>query len=142
LAGGRNSRLDEMQAAVLRVMLPLLDTWNARRREIATRYSEGIRHAEIATPAVHGEEYVAHLYVIKASARDTLKQYLTEAGIPSDVHYPIPDYRQPYCTHLFVDVNKPVTEQQCAEVLTLPCFPEMTDAEVDMIINRINTWQQ
>lgn len=140
LAGGRNSRLDEMQAAVLRVMLPLLDTWNARRRAIATRYSEGIRHAKIASPAVHGEEYVAHLYVIKTSDRDTLKQYLAEAGIPSDVHYPIPDYQQPCCTHLFVDVNKPVTEQQCAEVLTLPCFPEMTDAEVDMIINRINAW--
>lgn len=142
LAGGCNSRLDEMQAAVLRVMLPLLDKWNARRREIATRYSEGIRHAEITTPALHGEEYVAHLYVIKTSDRNNLKQYLSEAGIPSDVHYPISDYRQPCCSHLFTDVNKPITEQLCAEVFTLPCFPEMTDAEVDMIVHRINTWKQ
>jgi len=142
LAGGCNSRLDEMQAAVLRVMLPLLDKWNARRREIATRYTNGIRHTKIATPALHGEEYVAHLYVIKTPERDSLRQYLTEAGIPSDVHYPIPDYRQPCCSHLFTDVNKPITEQLCTEVFTLPCFPEMTDAEVDMIVYRINAWKQ
>jgi dTDP-4-amino-4,6-dideoxygalactose transaminase len=142
LAGGCNSRLDEMQAAVLRVMLPLLDKWNARRREIATRYTNGIRHAEIATPMLHGEEYVAHLYVIKTSDRDSLKQYLSEAGIPSDVHYPISDYRQPCCSYLFPDVNKPITEQLCTEVFTLPCFPEMTDAEVDMIVKRINSWKQ
>lgn len=141
LAGGRNSRLDEMQAAVLRVMLPLLDSWNARRREIATRYSKGIVHENIVAPIVYGEEYVAHLYVIKTADRNSLKQHLSEAGIPSDVHYPIPDYQQPACVHLFSQVNKPVTEQQCAQVLTLPCFPEMTDAEVDMVINSINTWK-
>lgn len=141
LPGGSNSRLDEIQAAVLRIMLPLLDKWNARRREIAARYSRGIRHAKISTPAVHGEEYVAHLYVIKTSDRGNLKQHLTEACIPSEVHYPIPDYRQPCHAHLFNDVSNPMTERQCAEALTLPCFPEMTDAEVDMIIDRINTWQ-
>jgi dTDP-3-amino-2,3,6-trideoxy-4-keto-D-glucose/dTDP-3-amino-3,4,6-trideoxy-alpha-D-glucose/dTDP-2,6-dideoxy-D-kanosamine transaminase len=140
LAGGRNSRLDEIQAAVLRIMLPLLDNWNARRREIATRYSAGIRHAKIVTPAVYGKEYVAHLYVIRTSKRDKLKKYLTEVGIPNDVHYPIPDYRQPCYAHLFININKPATEQQCAEVLSLPCFPEMTDAEVNMIISRINAW--
>lgn len=140
LAGGRNSRLDEMQAAVLRVKLPLLDKWNARRREIAVRYSRGIYHAKIATPKVYGEEFVAHLYVIKTSDRDNLRRYLTEAGIPNDVHYPVPDYLQPFCVHLFPDVSNPVTEKHCAEVLTLPCSPEMTDAEVDMIINCINAW--
>ena len=142
LAGGCNSRLDEMQAAILRVMLPFLDKWNVRRREIATRYTNGIRHKKIATPAVHGEEYVAHLYVIKTCERDSLKQYLTEAGIPSDVHYPIADYRQPCNSHFFTDVKKPITEQLCSEVFTLPCFPEMTDAEVDMIVNHINAWDQ
>jgi dTDP-4-amino-4,6-dideoxygalactose transaminase len=141
LAGGRNSRLDEMQAAVLRVMLPLLDGWNTRRREIATRYSQGICHENIATPTIHNEEYVAHLYVIKTTNRDSLKQHLSVAGIPSDVHYPIPDYQQPACAHLFLEISKPVTEQQCNQVLTLPCFPEMTDAEVDMVISSINTWK-
>ncbi|EGW22947.1 DegT/DnrJ/EryC1/StrS family aminotransferase [Methylobacter tundripaludum] len=141
LAGGRNSRLDEMQAAILRIMLPLLDGWNARRREIATQYSKGISHEKIVTPTVHGEEYVAHLYVIKTTDRDSLKRHLSEAGIPSDIHYPIPDYRQPAYAHLFPEVSEPVTEQQCTQVLTLPCFPEMTDAEVDMVINCINTWK-
>lgn len=141
LAGGRNSRLDEMQAAVLRVILPLLDGWNARRREIATRYSQGICHENIATPTIHNEEYVAHLYVIKTTDRESLKQHLSVAGIPCDVHYPIPDYQQPACAHLFPEISKPVTEQQCNQVLTLPCFPEMTDAEVDMVINSINTWK-
>ncbi len=142
LSGGSNSRLDEIQAAVLRAKLPMLDKWNVRRREIASRYSEGIYHAKISTPTVHSEEYVAHLYVIKTSARDNLKRYLTETGIPNDVHYPIPDYQQPCYAHLFPKTNKPVTEQQCAKVLTLPCFPEMTDTEADMIINAINSWAQ
>jgi aminotransferase EvaB len=140
LQGGRNSRLDEIQAAVLRVMLPMLDSWNARRRDIATRYSVGICHSKIEAPAVHGKEYVAHLYVVKVLGREYLKQYLAASGIPTDVHYPIPDYLQPACAHLFAGVCKSVTEQQCTEVLTLPCFPEMTDEEVDTIIARINSW--
>jgi len=142
LAGGCNSRLDEMQAAILRVMLPFLDNWNVRRREIATRYSEGIQHEKIVTPAVYGEEYVAHLYVIKTSDRDSLKKYLADAGIPSDIHYPISDYRQPFYGLLFDDLDLPITEQLCKEVFTLPCFPEMTDAEVDNIVTRINAWEQ
>lgn len=139
--GGRNSRLDEMQAAILRVKLPLLDQWNARRRAIAARYSKGISHSRAATPQVHGAEYVAHLYVIRSAERDRLKQHLAEAGIPSDVHYPIPDYAQAAYRHLFPDARLSVTEQACAEVLTLPCFPEMTDDEVDMVINCVNTWK-
>ncbi len=140
LAGGRNSRLDEIQAAVLIVKLPFLDIWNHRRRTIATRYSHGINHPKIITEAIHGKEYVAHLYVIKTNERDNLRQHLTKKNIPSDIHYPIPDYRQPCCSHLFPKVNKPVTEQHCGEVLTLPCFPEMTDAEVDFIIYGVNSW--
>jgi len=140
LAGGRNSRLDEMQAAVLRVMLPLLDRWNARRREIAARYSAGIGHREIAVPAIHGGEYVAHLYVVRTAKRDDLKRHLAEAGIPSDVHYPVPDHEQDACRHLFEGVRLPATSQACREVLTLPCFPELSDAEVDSIIARVNSW--
>lgn len=140
LPGGRNSRLDEMQAAVLRVMLPLLDRWNERRREIATRYTEKITHPAVIAPAVHAEEYVAHLYVIRTARRDSLKQHLAEAGIPSDIHYPVPDYAQTSCRHLFAGIDRPLTSQACAEVLTLPCFPEMSDDEADMVIDRINSW--
>jgi dTDP-4-amino-4,6-dideoxygalactose transaminase len=131
LAGGRNSRLDEMQAAILRVKLPLLDQWNTRRRDIATRYS---------AQKVHGAEYVAHLYVVRCTERDKLRQHLAAAGIPSDVHYPIPDYAQAAYRHQFANTRLAVTEQACAEVLTLPCFPEMTDAEVDAIIACVNAW--
>jgi len=140
LPGGRNSRLDEIQAAVLRVKLPLLDNWNVRRREIAARYSTGIHNPKVIVPAVRGEDYVAHLYVINTPGRDGLKQHLAAKSIPSDVHYPIPDYHQPACSHLYPGVSKPVTERQCNEVLTLPCFPELTDAEVDIIIRCINEW--
>jgi len=140
IAGGRNSRLDEIQAAILRVKLTFLDSWNNRRREIATRYSHNINHPKIITQAIQGKNYVAHLYVIKTTERDNLRQHLAKEGIPSDIHYPIPDYLQPCYTHLFPKVYKPVTEQHCGEVLTLPCFPEMNDTEVDLIINRINSW--
>ena len=140
LSGGRNSRLDEMQAAILRVKLPLLDQWNARRRDIATRYSNGITHSKVITQKVHGAEYVAHLFVVRTAKRDSLKQHLTDAGIPSDVHYPIPDYAQAAYRHLFASTHLAVTEHACAEVLTLPCFPEMTDAEVDTIIASVNAW--
>lgn len=140
LSGGRNSRLDEIQAAILRVKLPLLDQWNERRRNIAARYSKGITNAKVATQVICGEEYVAHLYVIRVVGRDILRQYLTDSGIPSDVHYSIPDYAQPAYCHLFNDIRLPLTEQACSEVLTLPCFPEMTDVEVDAVIDCVNSW--
>lgn len=140
IAGGRNSRLDEIQAAVLRVMLPMLDGWNVRRREIAARYTEKIFNTAVNTPAIYAEESVAHLYVIRAARRDSLKQHLTEAGIPSDIHYPVPDYLQTCCRHLFEGIDKPVTSQVCAEVLTLPCFPEMSNDEIDLVIESVNSW--
>ena len=140
LACGRNSRLDEMQAAILRIKLPLLDQWNARRRNIAARYSKGIRNPKVTAQKIHGSEYVAHLYVIRSCERAQLKQHLAAAGIPSDVHYPIPDYAQVAYCQFFAYTRLAVTEQACEEVLTLPCFPEMTDAEVVTIIASVNSW--
>lgn len=140
LAGGCNSRLDEIQAAVLRVMLPMLDQWNGRRREIAARYTRGITHPAVTTPAIHAEEYVAHLYIIRTAGRDNLKQHLAGAGISSEIHYPVPDYAQASCRHLFKGIELPATLQACSEVLTLPCFPEMSDSETDMVIAHVNSW--
>ena len=140
MENGCNSRLDEIQAAVLRVKLPMLDQWNNRRRQIAARYTKGIVNPVIITPRIHASEYVAHLYVIRTRRRDSLKKYLTATGIPSDIHYPVPDYAQAFCCHLFEGVEKPVTAQACAEVLTLPCFPEMSDEEIDFVIDHINLW--
>ncbi len=141
LEGGRNSRLDEMQAAILRVKLPFLDGWNARRRAIAARYSAGIVHKAVTAPAQHGEEYVAHLYVVRTAGRDRLKEHLAAGNIPSDVHYPLPDYRQQPLAEAYATFKNPVTERHCAEALTLPCFPELSDAEVDDVIARVNSWQ-
>ena len=139
-AGGHNSRLDELQAAVLRVKLPHLDAWNARRRDIARRYTTGIAHPAITTPAIHSDEYVAHLYVIRTQAREALKQHLAAGGIPCDIHYPIADFDQPAYRSQFTNIQLPLTRQICDEVLTLPCFPELSDEEVDRIIAHINSW--
>lgn len=140
LTGGRNSRLDEIQAAFLRLLLPHLDGWNARRREIANRYSNEIQHAEIALPPPGGNEFVAHLYVGRTDDRAGLQAHLAAAGVASEVHYPHPDYRQPLFGDRFAAIALPVTEDACRSVITLPCFPELTDDEVSQVIEACNQW--
>jgi dTDP-4-amino-4,6-dideoxygalactose transaminase len=135
--GGRNSRLDEMQAAVLRVKLPHLDAWNARRRAIAARYSDEIAHAAVTCPPTGGEDYVAHLYVVAADDRDGLRTHLLASGIATDIHYPVPDHHQPaFITH----AHLPSTESAAGRILTLPCFPEMTENEVSRVVTAVNGW--
>lgn len=138
LAGGRNSRLDEIQAAFLSRMLPRLDRWNEQRRDIANRYSGNIRHADIRTPAVSGEEYVAHLYVVFSPRRDELARHLAECGIGTDIHYPMPDYRQALFAGKYAGFELPNTEKHCASCLTLPCFPELADDEIQRVIDACN----
>lgn len=140
-AGARNSRLDEMQAAILSVFLPDLDTANERRRAIATQYSQAIRHPDVQGPAVYGDDYVAHLYVIRTPRRDGLRAYLKACDIGTDVHYPIPDYRQPVFDDRFANIRLPNTECLADEILTLPCYPEMTDAQVGQVIDAVNAWR-
>jgi len=139
--GSRNSRLDEMQAAILSEFLPHLDEANARRREIAARYRALIRHPKVLTPKDGGDDYVAHLYVIRSQHRDALREYLRSKNIASDVHYPILDYRQPVFGELFAKIYLPTTERLTSEILTLPCYPEMSDQEVDNVIAAVNGWQ-
>jgi dTDP-4-amino-4,6-dideoxygalactose transaminase len=139
--GGRNSRLDEVQAAVLLSFLEHLDDTNARRRAIANRISTEISNDAIITPDVRGKEYVAHLYVIRTEHRDALATYLRQQSIASDVHYPIPDHKQPIFGERFSDVRLANTEKLCREILTLPCFPEMSDAQVSHVISAINKWR-
>ncbi|MBB6339284.1 dTDP-4-amino-4,6-dideoxygalactose transaminase [Xanthomonas arboricola] len=140
LLGGRNSRLDEIQAAFLRVMLPLLDGWNSRRRDIANRYSREIKHSDIVVPPVGGEDFVAHLYVVHTSNRAGLQQHLADASVNSEVHYPTPDYRQPLFAGRFDGIALKATDHSCSHVVTLPCFPELTDAEVSRVIEACNSW--
>jgi dTDP-4-amino-4,6-dideoxygalactose transaminase len=140
-AGACNSRLDEVQAAILSEFLPYLDAANARRRSIANRYSTQIEHFEVQTPGSMCEEYVAHLYVVRCKNRDSLRVHLRTQDIASDVHYPIPDYRQPVFGERFAQVRLANTERLTSEILTLPCYPEMTDAQVDQVIAGVNSWR-
>jgi aminotransferase EvaB len=130
IGGGRNSRLDEIQAAVLRAQLPHLDAWNARRREIAHMYGSVLAGSAVTLPQT-GDDSVAHLYVIRSAEREGIRAALTAAGIASDVHYPIPDHLQESLREVpFRRTALPVTEACVREILTLPCFPDMTDEEV------------
>jgi aminotransferase EvaB len=138
--GGRNSRLDEIQAAVLRTKLPHLDRWNACRRATAARYSEGIKHSRISCPPVRGEEYVAHLYVVTCEDPSGLREHLAASRIACDIHYPVADHLQPLMAKLGAPPSLPITEILAGQVLTLPCFPEMTNAEVDYVIQHVNGW--
>lgn len=138
LRGGRNSRLDELQAAMLRHMLPLLDGWNLRRREIANRYAAGIRNPRIVVGGPVGDDHVGHLYVVRSSDRDALREHLQNEGVQTEVHYPVCDHRQPCHAGAFDRVHLPNTEADAVSVLTLPCFPELTDAEADQVIAACN----
>jgi aminotransferase EvaB len=129
--GGRNSRLDEIQAAVLRVRLRKLDKWNRQRREIVGRYANVLSSTPIEMVQDGVEDYVAHLAVIRTPRRAELAARLRTRGIATDIHYPIPDHRQPVVG--VPEVSLPVTEAASEQVLSLPCFPELEHREVDAI---------
>ncbi len=132
--GGRNSRLDELQAAVLSRKLPHVDAQNARRRAIARRYATEIANAAIDTPQRGGEADALHLFVVRSRSRDALAAHLARVGVQTDVHYPVPDHRQPFQASRFAALALPITERLAGEVLTLPCHPAMTDEEVSHVI--------
>jgi dTDP-4-amino-4,6-dideoxygalactose transaminase len=137
--GGRNSRLDELQAAVLRAKLPSLDRWNARRRQIAALYADRIRNPRVRCPSPEGESHVAHLYVVVTDDRDDLRRHLAASGIACEVHYPVPDHLQTMLAGR-PRPSLPVTESLCRKVLTLPCYPELSDEEVLRICERVDAW--
>lgn len=131
--GGRNSRLDELQAAVLHTKLPHLDTWNAQRRSIAQRFNGAFADLPVTCPDAPGNAYVAHLYVLRCRQRDALRMHLQTRGIATEVHYPVPDHKQ------HVEAGRgheplPVTERAANECLSLPCFPGLSDHALHHII--------
>lgn len=141
LAGGRNSRLDEAQAAVLRLKLPHVDRWNARRREIAALYADRIAHPQVALERRTDASDVVHLFVVRSPKRDSLAAHLRASDIGTDIHYPTPDYRQPAWQAHAPAMPLAATERACAETLTLPCFPEMRDDEVRAVADAVNEWR-
>jgi dTDP-4-amino-4,6-dideoxygalactose transaminase len=126
---GTNGRLDEMQAAVLRLKLPYLDGWNELRRAHAAEYAQllsGLPGLTLPQAAAYAE-HVYHLYVVRLPRRDELKAYLAERGIGTGIHYPIPCHLQPAFAHLgYSPGDLPVTERIAGEILSLPMYPELT----------------
>ncbi len=125
---GMNSRLDPLQAALLRVKLARLDEWNDRRRAIAALYSDGLRDTGIALPAVPAwADPVWHLYVIRHANRDRLQRTLAEAGIGTLIHYPIPPHMQNAYASMELPTDAlPLAKQLAGEVLSLPIGPQMS----------------
>ena len=131
---GINSRLDELQAALLGVKLAHLDAWNARRQAIARRYDELLADADLILPEHPGDDsHVWHLYVVRSPARDKLQAALGERGVGSVVHYPLPAHLQPIYAGLAEPGSLSVTERLATEVLSLPLYPELTDDEVELV---------
>jgi dTDP-4-amino-4,6-dideoxygalactose transaminase len=139
---GFNSRLDEIQAAVLTVKLPYLDEWNERRLDIAHRYFEGLRETAIKLPHVPAWARPAwHLFIIRTPRRDVLQQYLRERGVQTLIHYPIPPHLQgAYASHGRGDGSFPISESIHREVLSLPIGPHMTVEQVDEVIDAVRAW--
>jgi len=133
---GYNSRLDSLQAAVLRVKLKYLDEWNARRAEIAARYQAELAGTKLVLPAV--PEWVSpvwHLYVICTQQREALQRHLTEAGIGSLIHYPIPPHlQQAYASLGYKAGDFPIAEAMANEVLSLPMGPHLSTEQQDKVI--------
>lgn len=138
---GPNSRLDEIQAAFLRVKLPHLDAETERRRAIARRYRDGIRHPSVTLPAVTAGEaaHVWHLFVVRVPDRADFVRHLTAAGVNTVIHYPIPPHQQE-AYRAWSTQSLPVTEAIHREVVSLPMSPAHTDAEVDHVIASVNAW--
>lgn len=136
---GVNSRLDEIQAAVLNIKLNSLDNDNNRRREISKFYRENIKNPEIILPEVYSENaHVWHIFAIRTSKRDNLQKYLKERGIETLIHYPISPHKQE-CYKEWNHLHFPITEEIHNTILSLPISPVMTDEEVEKIIKIINT---
>ncbi|MGH8158796.1 MAG: DegT/DnrJ/EryC1/StrS family aminotransferase [Rhodanobacter sp.] len=138
---GVNSRLDEMQAAMLRVKLKYLDDDIAWRRRVARRYRDGIRHPHIQLPnAAREEQHAWHLFVVRCPFRDALQRHLQAHGIHSQVHYPVPPHRQPAYVALR-NTHLPLTERLHDEVLSLPIGPTLCDGAIDRVIEACQTFK-
>ena len=135
---GQNSRLDEMQAAILTAKLTTLDAANTRRRAIARCYLSEINHPNLTLPpADQIDQDCWHLFVVRHPRRDDFRAYMLGQGIQTEVHYPIPPHRQKAYRQL-AHLSLPIAEQLHREVVSLPLNPVLTDAEVEQIIQTIN----
>ncbi len=140
---GFNHRMDSIQAAVLSVKLKCLNAWNAKRREIAQRYRQGLEglvECPKERPDVYG---VYHVFAVRTPVREKLKGYLLQHGIETGIHYPVPLHVQPSLRFLGYSRGQfPVTEQAADHLLSLPIYPEMTEEQVEFVIGRVRAFFQ
>ncbi len=135
---GFNSRLDELQAAILSVKLAHLDATNARRHAIAARYLAAFADLPLALPVERNEcDAVYHLFVVRTPMRDRLKAHLQEHGVIAGIHYPVPCHLHPAYRGRFGELRLPVTEAVVGEILSLPMYPELTDDQVARVIDAV-----
>ncbi len=140
---GFNSRLDEIQAAFLRVKLKYLDEWTNKRREIATRYQQLLFNSNVQLPSERQwAKHVYHLFVIRTNRRDALKDYLQEHGVGTHIHYPIPVHLQEAYKKLGYKAGDfPISERNAGEILSLPIYPELTTEEIETVAGLIMEFQ-
>lgn len=133
---GLNSRLDEIQAAILRVKLPHLDEWNLKRRQVATHYTRLLADLPLTLPRVQSDRtHVFHLYVIQTPQRDALQAYLKRQGISTAIHYPLPVHQQPAYARLnYAAGSLPVTERLAEEILSLPMYPQLPQEQIEKVV--------
>jgi dTDP-4-amino-4,6-dideoxygalactose transaminase len=140
---GYNSRLDEMQAAILNFKLKYLNSWVKRRREIAKFYLKNIKNKKIILPAeIKNSLSAYHLFVIRTDSRNQLEKYLNACGIGYGIHYPQPIHLQ--TAYKFLDYKKgslPLTEKYSGQIISLPIFPELTQKEIKYIVDKLNQWK-
>jgi dTDP-4-amino-4,6-dideoxygalactose transaminase len=137
IARGRNSRLDEVQAAILRVFLRHLARYNEKRLQIAQFYNEKILSIEILRPKWKEGQFVAHIYAITSSSRNSILEKLSQVGIGYAIHYPITDHHQIISNSK--DLNLKNSEFLANSILSLPCYPELTHEEMCLVVDAINS---
>ena len=138
---GRNSRLDEIQAAVLDVKLKHLDEDVAIRKEVARYYIEHMTNPNIITPMVTDwDAHVFHIFTVRTQRRDSLQQYLAENGVQTIIHYPIPPHKQE-CYKEWNNLSFPITEQIHNEELSLPMSPVLTEEDIIGVVDLVNQWE-
>jgi dTDP-4-amino-4,6-dideoxygalactose transaminase len=137
---GMNSRLDELQAAILRIKLRYLEQWNTARRALAEEYNKRLAAiAGVSAPVEAADaRHVYHLYVIRTEARDDLLDWLTRHGVHAGIHYPVPIHLQEACTDLgYKEGDFPVAERAAKEIISLPIYPELGIDEVNYICQTV-----
>jgi dTDP-4-amino-4,6-dideoxygalactose transaminase len=137
---GTTSRLDALQAAVLRVKLRRLDEWNERRRRVAGALTRALAGSSLRLPerVAPGGDHVFHLYVVCSTQRDALRSQLDARGVASGIHYPVPIHLSDAYAHLGMSPGSlPVAERLARQVLSLPIFPEMTELEIDRVAGAV-----